>query len=91
MGIGERIFLANLIAFLVQGFDVILGMDWLAMHYASIDCAWKEVTFKLPKGETITFVGLQVWSLPPILSAVQPRKLALGGGLVFLAFIVESS
>ena len=31
-------FLANLILLGIQGYDVILGMDWLAKYYATIDC-----------------------------------------------------
>jgi hypothetical protein len=36
----------------------------------------------------VTYVGSQVRSLPLTISAVQARKLVLGGGQVFLAFIV---
>lgn len=34
-----RTFFANLVVFLMQEFDVILEMDWLAKYYVSIDCA----------------------------------------------------
>jgi hypothetical protein len=30
---------ANLVVFAMFGYDVILGMDWLAKHHANIDCA----------------------------------------------------
>ncbi|XP_041020385.1 uncharacterized protein LOC121262002 [Juglans microcarpa x Juglans regia] len=39
---------ADLIVFHMVGFDVILGMDWLASYHASIDCAKKEVVFRPP-------------------------------------------
>ena len=32
----------------VIGFDVILGMDWLAQYYATVDYRAKEVIFKIP-------------------------------------------
>ena len=31
--IGERKFLANFISLSINGYDVILGMDWLAQYY----------------------------------------------------------
>ena len=30
---------------------VILGMDWLARHYVSLDCREKVVIFKIPSDE----------------------------------------
>ena len=29
-------------------FKVILGMEWLAQHYATLDCREKEVIFRIP-------------------------------------------
>jgi hypothetical protein len=36
----------------------------------------------------VTYVGSRVRSLPPTISAVQARKLIIGGGQAFLAFVV---
>jgi hypothetical protein len=36
----------------------------------------------------VTYVGSQARSLPPMISAVQARKLIIRGNQVFLAFIV---
>ena len=38
-------------------FDVILGMDWLAENFASIDWHKKEVIFTPPNGLTFKFKG----------------------------------
>jgi len=40
----------NLILLDMSGFDVILGMNWLAVYHANVDCLNKEVVFK-PSGE----------------------------------------
>ena len=32
-------------------FDVILGIDWLAQHYASLDYREKVVIFRIPNDE----------------------------------------
>ena len=38
----------NLVLLDVIGFDVILGMDWLAQYYATVDYRVKEVIFRIP-------------------------------------------
>ena len=38
-------------------FDVIVGMDWLAKHYATVDYREKEVIFKIPSDEEFRFRG----------------------------------
>ena len=50
-----RELLADLILLDVIDFDVILGMDWLAQHYASWDFREKVVIFKIPNGEEFRF------------------------------------
>ena len=44
-------FMAELILLDIHDFDVILGMDWLSRHHATVDCYRKEVRFCRP-GET---------------------------------------
>ena len=41
----------------VMDFDVILGMDWLSQHYATLDCRSKVVIFKIPGEEEFKFLG----------------------------------
>ena len=43
-----RKLLADLVLLDVIDFDVILGMDWLARHYASLDYREKVVIFQNP-------------------------------------------
>ena len=38
----EHEFVANLIILDIQDFDIILGMDSLASHHATVDCFKKE-------------------------------------------------
>ncbi|XP_021747126.1 uncharacterized protein LOC110712976 [Chenopodium quinoa] len=45
-------FLADLIEFDFNDFDVILGLDWLGKYEAKIDCAAKKVTLTSPKVES---------------------------------------
>ena len=41
-------FLADLIALYIMDFDVVLGMDWLSRHRATLDCYKKEVMLHRP-------------------------------------------
>ena len=41
----------------LHDFDVILGMDWLSMNKAQMDCFTKTVTFQGPDGKKIVFRG----------------------------------
>ena len=46
-----RELLADLVLLDVIDFDVIVGMDWLAKHYATVDYREKEVIFRIPNDE----------------------------------------
>lgn len=40
--------MANLVELDMVDFDVILGMDWLHVSYASVDCRTRVVKFQFP-------------------------------------------
>ena len=42
-----RELLADLVLLDVMDFNVILGMDWLSQHYATVNCYRKEVIFRI--------------------------------------------
>ena len=44
-------------AFPLEEFDVIVGMDWLSRNKATIDCVAKKVALKGPKGVRVTYCG----------------------------------
>jgi hypothetical protein len=50
-------FLANLIVPESKDLDVILGMDWLGIHDAMIQCAKRTVILPGPNGEKIELVA----------------------------------
>jgi hypothetical protein len=82
VSICERVLPTNLVVL------PILKMDWLTRHTVVIDCAREQETLT-PWGEgKVTNVGSQARSLPPMISAVQARKLIIEGDQAFLIFIV---
>ena len=64
-----RTLTANLIVFDMEGFDIILGMDWLSNNHAIIDCHNKEIIFKLLADFEFKFVGTKVGATPHLISA----------------------
>jgi hypothetical protein len=59
-----RTLTANLIVLDMEGFDIVLGMDWLSNNHAIIDCHNKEVTFRLPADSEFKFVVTKVGASP---------------------------
>jgi uncharacterized membrane protein AbrB (regulator of aidB expression) len=71
--IGGRALPANLVVFDMLGYDVILGMDWLLNHCASIDCRMKEISFRPFGVEEVKYCGSRVRATLPFLSAIQAK------------------
>ena len=58
--IGSHVFLSDQIILESQGFDVILGMDWMSKYGGSIDCASKSIYLTTPEGKRIRYVSRHV-------------------------------
>jgi len=54
---GNYAFLASPIVLSNSDIDLILGMDWLSKHKASLDCAAREVILTHPSGDVIIFAA----------------------------------
>ena len=57
--IGGQEFPADLVALDMRDFDVVLGMDWLSRHRATLDCYKKEVKFHRPGKLEVKFRGMR--------------------------------
>jgi hypothetical protein len=89
--IEERNLLANLIVFDMEGFNIIIGMDWLSNNVAIINCRSKEIIFRLLADTEFKFVGTKVSNTPRLISATQAKQLILERCQVYLACLKESS
>ena len=68
--IGGQEFLVDLMALNMRDFDVVLGMDWLSRHRATLDCNKKEVKLhRLGKLE-VKFKGIRRELSSSMLSAM---------------------
>ncbi|XP_021740072.1 uncharacterized protein LOC110706458 [Chenopodium quinoa] len=82
-------FLAYLIEFDLNDFDVILGMDWLGKYEAKIDCAAEKVTLTSPSKTKVVYKKEGKSSGLRIMSAMQLQKLVKKGCPLFLCSVQE--
>ena len=82
-------FRANLVLLDIQNFDVILGMDWLSRHHATMDCFRKEVKFRRPGEPEITFCGVSKILSSSMMSVMIARKRLRKSYPGYLAYVVE--
>ena len=75
MLIEDRELLADLVLLDVMDFDVILGMDWLSQHFATVDCQRKEVIFRISNDEEFKLVGDKSSAPQNFISAITARKI----------------
>ncbi|XP_028098905.1 uncharacterized protein LOC114298516 [Camellia sinensis] len=80
---------ANLLPLDMTHFDIILGMNWLNEHQATIDCTTKKISFHHPGQSEFTFKGHGVISPPYIISAVKAYKLLQKGCQGYLCSVLE--
>nr|CAD1842643.1 unnamed protein product [Ananas comosus var. bracteatus] len=73
----------------LQDFDVVLGMDWLARYYTTIDCGARTVTFRELGQEEFTFRGGRSTLFATWISSARSRQLMSKGCIAFLATVVE--
>nr|CAD1836895.1 unnamed protein product [Ananas comosus var. bracteatus] len=69
----------------LQDFDVVLGMDWLALYYATIDCGARTVTFRKPGQEEFTFRGCRSTLFATWISSARAQQMLSSGCIAFLA------
>ena len=58
--IGDKIFMGDLNVLDMVDFDVILGMDWLAKHRASVNCWGKKIIFDLDEEVGLVFKEIRL-------------------------------
>ena len=87
MLIKGREFPVDLVLLDVMDFDVILGMDWLSQHYATVDCRRKEMIFKILNVEEFKFVGDKSTAPQNLISAITARKMLRKGCQGYLALV----
>ena len=71
-------------------FDLILGMDWLVKHKATLDCAAKRMVLRTTKDEEVMVIGERRDYLSNVVSALRAEKWIRKGCEAYLAFVSQS-
>ena len=87
--IQNKDFPADLIVLSIHDFDIILGMDWLSKHRATLDCYKKEVRLVRPEEPGVIFRGIRREITPSLINAMTASKMLRKGCQGYLAFIVD--
>ncbi|XP_017630549.1 uncharacterized protein LOC108473480 [Gossypium arboreum] len=80
-------FLADLMALSFSEFDLILGMDWLVKHRATLDCAAKRMVFRTVEDQEVVVIGECQNYLSNMISVLRAKKLVRKGYKAYLAYI----
>ena len=88
--IGGQEFPADLIALDMRDFDVVLGMDWLSRHRATLDCYKKEVKLHRPGKLEVKFRGLRRELSSSMISTMAAQRMLHKGCQGYLAYVVET-
>ncbi|CAA3011864.1 DNA RNA polymerases superfamily [Olea europaea subsp. europaea] len=81
---------ADLIPLDIHDFDVILGMDFLSRHCASVDCFCKEVIFRSPENLEIVLTGERRILPSCMISVFDARRMLKKGCHAYLAHVIDT-
>ena len=76
-----RIYPTLLIFLPINGYDVILGMDWLAQYYVQINCKTKDVSFYVLGEPVLNLNFHRILGQLNLISGAQARKLLRKGAI----------
>ena len=88
--IGGHEFPADLVALDMRDFDVVLGMDWLSRHRATLDCYKQEVKLHRPGKLEVKFRGIRRELSSSMISALATQRMLRKGCQGYLAYVVET-
>ena len=88
--IGGHEFSEDLVALDMRDFDVVLGMDWLSRHRATLDCYKNEVKFHRPGKFEVKFRGIRKEVFSSMISAIAAQRMLRKGCQHYLAYVVET-
>ena len=87
--IQNKDFPAYLIVLGIRDFDIVLGMDWLSKHRATLDCYKKEVILVRLEEPGVIFRGIRKEIAPSLINDMTTWKMFRKGCQGYLAFMVD--
>ncbi|KAA3483725.1 DNA/RNA polymerases superfamily protein [Gossypium australe] len=71
-------------------FDIILGMDWLKLHDAMVNCRLKQIDLRCQTDEMITIESDRSNSVTKVISAISAQKLIRRGCETIFTYILDT-
>ena len=88
--IGGQKFPADLVTLDMRDFDVVLGIDWLSRHRATLDCYKKEVKLYRPEKLEVKFRRIRRELSSNMISTMAMQRMLRKGCQGYLAYMVET-
>ena len=88
--IGGQEIPTDLVALDMRDFDVVLGIDWLSRHRATLDCYKKEVKLHIPGKLEVKFRGMRRELSSNMISTMAAQRMLRKGCQGYLAYVVET-
>ncbi|KAA3460965.1 DNA/RNA polymerases superfamily protein [Gossypium australe] len=88
--IRDSCFMADLILLPFDEFDIILGMDWLIVHDAIVNCRRKTIDLRCQNNEIIQIESTDLNGLPAVISSMLARQYLRKGCEAYLAYVIDS-
>ncbi|KAG8472657.1 hypothetical protein CXB51_034542 [Gossypium anomalum] len=81
---------ASLMLLLFDEFDVILGMDWLTLHDAVVNCRRKTIELKFQNNEILRIEFDESNGLPVMISSMLAQKYVKKGCDAYFAYVLDT-
>ena len=83
----DHCFPANLMLLSFDEFDVVMGMDWLTLHEAIVNCRQKVMKLKCENGEILWVESDDADKLPMVISSMTAQNCMRKGYEAYLTYI----
>ncbi|KAA3466323.1 DNA/RNA polymerases superfamily protein [Gossypium australe] len=83
-------FPADLMLLSFDEFDIILGMDWLTLHDAIVNCKRKIINLKGQNDEIVRIESSELNGLPAVISILKARSYMKKGYEAYFAYVIDS-
>ena len=74
----------------MRDFNVVLGIDWLSHHRATLDCYKKEVKLHRPRKLEVNFRGIRRELCSSMIFTMAAQRMLHKGCQGYLAYVVET-
>ncbi|KAA3484674.1 DNA/RNA polymerases superfamily protein [Gossypium australe] len=83
-------FPADLMLLPFDEFDIILGMDWLTLHDAVINCKRKTIALRHPNNEVVRVESNDLNGLSTVISVLKAQRYVKKGYETYFAYVIDS-